>query len=76
MTNRRQPKKQPEKQEICNFLKEMEKDEEKGKEEYDKLITLMSKNHPEQAGRLNINLGDEITHAATLTEIQDKLKCK
>lgn len=61
---------------ICKLLEEMEKDEEKGMKEYDKLISLMSDKYPEEAGSLNINLGDEVSHAVKITNIRKKLKCK
>lgn len=63
------------KKSICNFIKEMIEDEEKGTDEYGELIELM-KDYPEQSEKLNKNLGDEISHKSTLINIQEELKCK
>lgn len=62
--------------EICDSLSEMEKDEVKGEKEYSKLIGLMSNKYPEQAGKLNVNLGDEIVHEGTIKKILKMIKCK
>ncbi len=74
------PKKKSEKIEkikrICELVKEMEIDEQKAEKEYNEVISVFQKKHPEYVSELEKILSDEISHAITLTNIGKKIKCK